>query len=176
MSNNPKVAIIMGSDSDLEIMEEAARILDDLGISYEMTIASAHRTTDRLLEYAKNADTRGIEVIIVGAGSAAHAPGMAAAMTPLPVIGVPILGKSTGGLDSLLSIVQMPTGVPVATVAINNAKNAAILAAQILGVKDAGIREKVRNFKNGMKEQVEAKANSLEQLGYEKFLQLKKQH
>ncbi len=174
MNINPKVAILMGSDSDLDIMKEAAKILEDFGISYEITIASAHRTTERLIEYARNADKRGVEVIIAGAGGAAHAPGMAAAMTPLPVIGVPILSKSTAGMDSLLSIVQMPAGVPVATVAINNAKNAGILAAEILGIKYSDIKTKVIDYKNEMKDKVEKKANELEKLGYEKFLQSKK--
>ncbi len=174
MNTNAKVAILMGSDSDLEIMREAAKILEDFDINYEMTIASAHRTTERLIEYAKSADKRGVEVIIAGAGGAAHAPGIAAAMTSLPVIGVPILSKSTAGLDSLLSIVQMPAGVPVATVAINSAKNAGILAAEILGVKYPEIRQKVANYKKSLEINVEEKARKLEQLGYGKYLESKK--
>jgi 5-(carboxyamino)imidazole ribonucleotide mutase len=173
MDNNPKVAILMGSDSDLEIMKDAAKVLEEFGIGYEMTIASAHRTTERLLEFAKGADKRGIEVIIAGAGGAAHAPGMAAAVTPLPVIGVPILAKSTAGLDSLLSIVQMPSGIPVATMAINGAKNAGIFAAEILGVKYPEIKEKILDHKKTLKEKVEKKAQDLEQMGYAKYLEQK---
>lgn len=174
MNNNPKVAILMGSDSDLEIMKDAAKVLEEFGIEYEMTIVSAHRTPQRMFDYAQNSEKRGIEIIISGAGGAAHAPGMIAALTTLPVIGVPILAKSTAGLDSLLSIVQMPAGIPVATVAINGAKNAAILAAEILAAKDAGIKVKIANYKNKLREKVEAKARDLENLGYEKYLQQKK--
>lgn len=129
------VGIIMGSDSDLPVMQEAAKVLEEFDVNYEITIVSAHRTPDRMFEYAKTAKSRGIEVIIAGAGGAAHLPGMVAAITPLPVIGVPVKTSSLNGLDSLLSIVQMPGGVPVATVAINNAKNAGLLALQILGIK-----------------------------------------
>ncbi len=174
MNNNPKAAILMGSDSDLEIMKEAAKILQDFGVEYEMTIISAHRTPQRMFDYARNADKRGIEVIISGAGGAAHAPGMVAALTTLPVIGVPILGKSVAGLDSLLSIAQMPAGIPVATVAINGAKNAGILAAQILGVKYPAIQEKILQYKGKLKTQVEEKAKKLENCGYEKYLESKK--
>ena len=129
------VGIIMGSDSDLPILKEAAKILEELKVSYELTIVSAHRTPTRLFNYAKEAEARGLEVIIAGVGGAAHLPGMIAAVTPLPVIGVPVKTSTLQGFDSLLSIVQMPGGVPVATVAINNAKNAGILAAQIIGIK-----------------------------------------
>lgn len=174
MSINPKVAILMGSDSDLEVMKEAAEVLEDFGIEYEMTIISAHRTPQRMFDYAQRASERGIEIIISGAGGAAHAPGMVAALTTLPVIGVPILGKSMNGLDSLLSIAQMPAGIPVATMAINNAKNAGILAAQILGVKYPDIRQKVADYKKSLKEKVEEKAQKLEQLGYKKYLESKK--
>ena len=130
------VGIIMGSDSDLSVMSAAAKILDQLQVSYEMTIISAHRTPDRFMDYVRSAKERGIKVIIAGAGGAAHLPGMAAALTVLPVIGVPIMTKALGGVDSLYSMVQMPSGIPVATVAINGAKNAGILAAKIIAVGD----------------------------------------
>lgn len=174
MGINPKAAILMGSDSDLEIMKGTAEVLEEFGIEYEMTIISAHRTPQRMFDYAQGASDRGIEIIISGAGGAAHAPGMVAALTTLPVIGVPILGKCMNGLDSLLSIVQMPAGIPVATVAINNAKNAGILATQILGVKYPDIRQKIADYKKSLKEKVEEKAQKLEQLGYEKYLESKK--
>jgi len=150
----PLVGIIMGSDSDLPVMKDAAEVLKDFGVDYEITIVSAHRTPDRMFEYAKEAASRGIEVIIAGAGGAAHLPGMVASISHLPVIGVPIKTSSLNGLDSLLSIVQMPSGVPVATVAINNAKNAGILAAQILGIKYPEIRERVIQFKERLKSEV----------------------
>ncbi len=143
----------MGSSSDLPIMQEAAEILKTFGIPYEMTIVSAHRTPERMFEYAKNAAGRGVQVIIAGAGGAAHLPGMTASLTPLPVIGVPIKSSnSIDGWDSLLSIVQMPNGIPVATVAINGAKNAGILAAKIIGVADLGIRQKITDYMEVMKE------------------------
>lgn len=156
------VGIIMGSDSDLPVMKAAAEVLDDFGIKYELTIVSAHRTPDRMFEYASTAEKKGIEVIIAGAGGAAHLPGMAASISPLPVIGVPIETSALKGADSLYSIVQMPAGVPVATVAINNAKNAGILAAQILGIKHPEIREKVKQYKEKLREEVEEKAKKLE--------------
>lgn len=165
------VGIIMGSDSDLPVMQEAAQALEQLQVGYELTIVSAHRTPQRLFDYAKTAQTRGLEVIIAGAGGAAHLPGMIASITALPVIGVPIRTSSLQGLDSLLSIVQMPGGVPVATVAINNAKNAGILAAQIIGVKYPEVRERVVHFKAQLEASVLEKADRLEKLGYEKFLQ-----
>jgi 5-(carboxyamino)imidazole ribonucleotide mutase len=165
------VGIIMGSDSDLPVMQEAAQALEQLQVGYELTIVSAHRTPQRLFDYAKTAQAKGLEVIIAGAGGAAHLPGMIASITALPVIGVPIRTSSLQGLDSLLSIVQMPGGVPVATVAINNAKNAGILAAQIIGVKYPEVRERVVQFKAQLETSVIDKALSLEQLGYEKFLQ-----
>ena len=139
----PKVGIIMGSDSDLPVMKEAALILDEFEINYEMTIVSAHRTPDRMYEYAKTAKERGINIIIAGAGGAAHLPGMTAAITTLPVIGVPVKTSALSGVDSLYSIVQMPGGIPVATVAINAAKNAGLLAVQILGSFDDEISKKV---------------------------------
>ena len=145
-----RVGIIMGSDSDLPVMQEAADILRELGVAYEMTIVSAHRTPDRLYEYARSARERGLQVIIAGAGGAAHLPGMAAAITELPVIGVPVKTSTLSGQDSLLSIVQMPPGVPVATVAINGAKNAGILAAQILGTGDAGVQGRVAQYKRDL--------------------------
>ena len=138
------VGIIMGSDSDLPVMKESAKVLEDFGIKYEITIVSAHRTPNRMFEYAKNAEKMGVEVIIAGAGGAAHLPGMVAAITPLPIIGVPIKTSSLKGTDSLLSIMQMPGGVPVATVAINNSKNAGILAAEILGIKYPEIRKRIK--------------------------------
>lgn len=165
------VGIIMGSDSDLPVMQEAAQALEQLQVGYELTIVSAHRTPQRLFDYAKTAQTKGLEVIIAGAGGAAHLPGMVASMTALPVIGVPIRTSSLQGLDSLLSIVQMPGGVPVATVAINNAKNAGILAAQIIGIKYPEVRERVVHFKAQLEASVLEKADRLEKLGYEKFLQ-----
>lgn len=165
------IGIIMGSDSDLPIMQAAAKILDELKIPYELTIVSAHRTPDRMNEYAKNAANRGIEVVIAGAGGAAHLPGMVASMTPLPVIGVPIKTSTLNGLDSLFSIVQMPRGIPVATVAINNAKNAGLLAARILGVKYSEIMEKVSSIMENSKERVEGLAEKLETKGYQKYLE-----
>lgn len=165
-----KIGIIMGSDSDLGVMKEAAKILDEFEIGYELTIVSAHRTVDRMYEYAKNADKRGIEVIIAGAGGAAHLPGMVAAITSLPVIGVPVKSSNLNGLDSLLSIVQMPGGVPVATVAINNAKNAGLLATKILSIKYEEIKRKVEEYQENMKKEVEEKAEKLEKIGYEYYL------
>lgn len=157
----PRVGIIMGSDSDFSVMQEAAEILGEFGVSYEITIVSAHRTPERMFRYAKEAEERGIEVIIAGAGGAAHLPGMVASLTPLPVIGVPVKSAALQGLDSLLSIVQMPPGVPVATVAINGARNAGILAAEILGIKHPEIRERVRAYKEAMRKTVEEKAEKL---------------
>jgi 5-(carboxyamino)imidazole ribonucleotide mutase len=159
---NPQVGIIMGSASDLPVMRGAAEVLEEFGIPYEITIVSAHRTPERMFRYAKDAQKRGIEVIIAGAGGAAHLPGMVASITPLPVIGVPVKTTALQGLDSLLSIVQMPAGVPVATVAIDNAKNAGILAAAILGVKDPKLREKVARYKEKLRKEVEEKAEDLE--------------
>ncbi|MGB5831701.1 MAG: 5-(carboxyamino)imidazole ribonucleotide mutase [Thiohalocapsa sp.] len=163
-SNNdqPLVGIIMGSDSDLPVMQAAAEALNELDVPYEMTIVSAHRTPKRLYDYAENAVSRGLRVIIAGAGGAAHLPGMAAAITPLPVIGVPVKTSSLSGQDSLLSIVQMPAGVPVATVAINGAKNAGLLAAQILGTADSAILERVAAFKRHLESQVLAKVSRMD--------------
>ena len=160
----------MGSDSDLPVMQEAATILDKFKVEYELTIVSAHRTPDRLVDYGKNAHLRGIGVIIAGAGGAAHLPGMIASFTHLPVIGVPVKSSNMSGLDSLYSIVQMPPGVPVATVAINGAKNAGILAAQILGVTNEAIASEVISFKNEMNQEVLNKATSVEEIGYQQYL------
>ena len=160
----------MGSDSDLPVMQEAAKILDQFNISYELSIVSAHRTPERMYEYAQTARSRGLQVIIAGAGGAAHLPGMVASMTDLPVIGVPVQSKSMSGIDSLYSIVQMPPGVPVATVAINGARNAGILAAQILGAYDVEIAQTIQAFKASMKQEVLSKAEKVESIGYEKYL------
>jgi 5-(carboxyamino)imidazole ribonucleotide mutase len=157
------VGIIMGSDSDLPVMQAAADALDELGVAYEMTIVSAHRTPGRLYDYAQSAVDRGLRVIVAGAGGAAHLPGMAAALTPLPVIGVPVKTSSLSGQDSLLSIVQMPAGVPVATVAINGARNAGILAAQILGASDPALRDRIVAFKRDLESMVLEKAARMEQ-------------
>jgi len=159
----PKVSIIMGSDSDLPVMEEASKILTELNIPFELTIVSAHRTPHRLVGFSENAHQRGIEVVIAGAGGAAHLPGMVASISPLPVIGVPIKSSnSIDGWDSVLSILQMPGGVPVATVALNGAKNAGILAAQILGVQNEEVRQQIIDYKKNLTAQVEEKIKNLE--------------
>ena len=157
-----QIGIIMGSDSDLEVMKDAAKVLEDFAIDFEITVVSAHRTPERMFEYAKSARERGLKIIIAGAGGAAHLPGMVAAITTLPVIGVPVQLKTLSGLDSLLSIVQMPGGVPVATVAINNAKNAGLLAIQILGIDNSEIAVKLQEYKDKMKTEVEEKAQKVE--------------
>ncbi len=157
-----RVGIIMGSDSDLPVMQAAADILTELGVEWELTIVSAHRTPERLYDYAGNAEGRGLRVIIAGAGGAAHLPGMAAALTVLPVIGVPVSATKMEGEDALLSIVQMPAGVPVATVAIDNATNAGILAAQMLATGDDAVRESLRAYKDSLRDKVLAKAGKLE--------------
>lgn len=167
---NTQVGIIMGSDSDLPVMQDAAAILTELGVGSEVTIVSAHRTPDRLVEYAKEAESKGLKVIIAGAGGAAHLPGMTAAFTTLPVIGVPVMTKTMKGIDSLLSIAQMPPGVPVATVAINGAKNAGILAAQIIATFDESVKANVTAYKKNMESDVLAKAEKLEGIGYEEYL------
>lgn len=158
----PIVGIIIGSDSDLPVMQDAANIMQEFGIEYEMLIVSAHRTPERMYEYAKTAHERGLSVIIAGAGGAAHLPGMVSAITPLPVIGVPIRGKNLEGIDSLLSIVQMPPGVPTATVAINGAKNAGLLAVQILGTSDKELLQKMITYKESLKKTVIEKSQNLE--------------
>jgi 5-(carboxyamino)imidazole ribonucleotide mutase len=156
----------MGSDSDLPVMTEAASFLDSFGISHEIRIVSAHRTTNKMVRYGREAKTRGIKVIIAGAGGAAHLPGMIASITPLPVIGVPIKTASLDGLDSLMSIVQMPAGVPVATVAINGAKNAAILASEILALENKRIAAKIKSFKRNLERDVLRRARTVEQNSY----------
>lgn len=166
-----KVGILMGSDSDLPIMSKAANMLEEFGIAYEMKVISAHREPDVFVDYAKNAEERGIEVIIAGAGGAAHLPGMCAAIFPLPVIGVPIHTKALGGVDSLYSIVQMPSGIPVATVAIDGAANAAILAAKMLSIGDETLRSKLADYKESLKEQVVAKDKKLGEVGYSAYLE-----
>ena len=158
-----KIGIIMGSDSDLKVMEAAAEILKKFDVDFEMTIVSAHRTPARMVEYATNAHSKGLKIIIAGAGGAAHLPGMVASLTILPVIGVPIKSSnSVDGWDSILSILQMPNGVPVATVALNAAKNAGILAAEILAITEPSLTQKLLDFKNEMKEEVEKKAEKME--------------
>jgi len=159
----------MGSDSDLSVMTEAAVFLDSFGISHEVRIVSAHRTTSKMVHYGRNAKARGIKVIIAGAGGAAHLPGMIASITPLPVIGVPIKTASLDGLDSLMSIVQMPAGVPVATVAINGAKNAAILASEILALENEKIATKIESFKRNLERDVLQRARTIEQDSYTKL-------
>ena len=169
--HKPKVAIIMGSDSDLPVMKAAAETLEELGIPYELTIVSAHRTPDRMYHYAKTATNRGFGVIIGAAGGSAHLPGMVASMTHLPVIGVPIKSSSLSGWDSLLSIVQMPPGIPVATVAINGAANAALLAAKILAISDADLAQKVIQYSQNLEDSIVAKAESLEKAGFREYLE-----
>jgi len=166
----PQIGIIMGSDSDLPVMSDATRILDELEIPYELTIVSAHRTPDRMYGYAKQAEEKGLKVIIAGAGGAAHLPGMTASLTSLPVIGVPIKTSTLSGLDSLYSICQMPPGIPVATVAINGATNAGLLAAQILGAFDTGVSQKIKDYKESLKCMVEEKAHTIESIGCEAYL------
>ncbi|MCA0359661.1 MAG: 5-(carboxyamino)imidazole ribonucleotide mutase [Armatimonadetes bacterium] len=155
--NAPRVGIIMGSDTDLPFMEPAEEVMKEFGIAYELHIVSAHRTPDRMVEYAKSAESRGLQVIVAGAGGAAHLPGMVASLTTLPVVGVPVTSKALSGLDSLLSIVQMPAGIPVATVAIGNGRNAGLLAARILGSSDPEIRAKLQDFADRQRETVLAK-------------------
>ena len=168
--NNPLIGIIMGSDSDLPIMNEAKEILDSFGVANEITIVSAHRTTRKMVQYATSAKKRGVEVIIAGAGGAAHLPGMVASLTAVPVIGVPIKTTSLNGLDSLLSIAQMPPGVPVATMAINGSKNAGLLACQILGTKYPSVAAKIEEFKYNLGENVLKKARKLEKYGVKRYL------
>jgi len=165
-----KVAIIMGSDSDLGVMKDAAEVLKQLEIDFELTIVSAHRTPKRLYEYAEKARDKGIAVIIAGAGGSAHLPGMVASLTTLPVIGVPVKSRTLDGVDSLYSIVQMPPGIPVATVAINGAKNAALLAASMLSISDSEIANKLSAYKEELREMVTEKAEKLEKIGYEEYL------
>ena len=165
-----KVGIVMGSDSDMPVMSKAADILEELGIDYEMTIISAHREPVVFFDFAKTAEEKGFKVIIAGAGMAAHLPGMCAAIFPMPVIGIPMHTTSLGGRDSLYSIVQMPSGIPVATVAINGGANAGLLAAKILATSDAALLEKLKAYSAKLKEQVEAKAEKLDQIGYKEYM------
>lgn len=169
MEKNINVAIIMGSDSDLHIMSDSAKFLETMGISYEMKILSVHRCPDEAINYAKSLKERKVKVIIAGAGGAAHLPGIFAAVNICPVIGVPIHSKTLSGVDSLYSIVQMPSGIPVATVAIDGAKNAAILAAQIIGTSNVDIQNKIAAFKSGMKDAVMKKDERLQEFGYESY-------
>ena len=165
------VGIVMGSDSDLPIMSKAADILDELGVSYEMTIISAHREPDVFFEYAKTAEEKGFKVIIAGAGMAAHLPGMCAAIFPMPVIGIPMHTTSLGGRDSLYSIVQMPSGIPVATVAINGGANAGLLAAKILATSDDALLARLKEYSVKLKKQVEAKDEKLKEIGRKAYME-----
>ena len=164
-----QVGIVMGSDSDMPVMKKAAEVLEQLGISFDMRIISAHREPDVFYEYAKTAEDAGIKVIIAGAGMAAHLPGMCAAIFPMPVIGIPMHTTSLGGRDSLYSIVQMPSGIPVATVAINGGNNAGLLAAKILATSDAALLDKLKEYTKDLKEQVEKKDARLQEVGYKEY-------
>lgn len=166
-----KAAIVMGSDSDLGVLSAAAKVLERFKVPFEIKILSAHRTTEAALSFVSSAEKNGFGVVIAGAGGAAHLPGVLAAATPLPVIGVPVNATPLGGLDALLSMVQMPAGVPVAVVAVNGAKNAGLLAVQMLSLADAGLREEFRKYREGMKEEVLAKNARLEKIGYRKYLE-----
>ena len=165
----PTVSIVMGSDSDMPVMAKAADVLEEFGIDYEMTIISAHREPDTFFEYARTAEERGIKVIIAGAGMAAHLPGMCAAIFPMPVIGIPMHTTSLGGRDSLYSIVQMPSGIPVATVAINGGQNAGLLAVRMLSISDPVLLTKLKEYKEKLKEQVEAKDKKLQEVSYKNY-------
>lgn len=165
------VGIVMGSDSDMPVMAKAADVLEELGISYEMKIISAHREPDVFFEYANTAEEKGFKVIIAGAGMAAHLPGMCAAIFPMPVIGIPMHTTSLGGRDSLYSIVQMPSGIPVATVAINGGANAGILAAKILATSDEALLAKLKDYTKNLKESVQAKDARLQEIGYKKYME-----
>jgi 5-(carboxyamino)imidazole ribonucleotide mutase len=166
-----KAAIVMGSDSDLGVLSAAAKVLEQFKVPFEMKILSAHRTTEAALAFVSVAERRGFGVVIAGAGGAAHLPGVLAAATPLPVIGVPVNATPLGGLDALLSMVQMPAGVPVATMAVNGAKNAGLLAVQILAVREKGLRARFKAYRAAMKREVLAKNASLGRLGYKKYLE-----
>ena len=165
-----KVSIVMGSDSDMPVMSQAAKVLEEFGIDYEINIISAHREPEEFFSYAKGAEDRGVKVIIAGAGKAAHLPGMCAALFPMPVIGIPMKTSDLGGVDSLYSIVQMPSGIPVATVAINGGKNAGILAVKMLAMGDGELLSKVKEYSVRMKNDVMAKNEKLQSQGYEAFL------
>ena len=165
-----KVGIVMGSDSDMPVMAQAAYFLEKMGIEFEMTVISAHREPDVFFEYAKSAEEKGYKVMIAGAGKAAHLPGMCAALFPMPVIGVPMKTSDLGGVDSLYSIVQMPSGIPVATVAINGGKNAGILAAKILAASDPELLQKLKDYSEEMKNEVVSKAEKLDEIGYKEYV------
>lgn len=170
-----KAAIVMGSDSDMPVMAQAADVLEKLGVDFEITVISAHREPDIFFDYAKTAEARGVKVIIAGAGKAAHLPGMCAALFPMPVIGIPMKTSDLGGVDSLYSIVQMPSGIPVATVAINGGTNAGILAAKILSTSDEALLGRLKEYSENLKNDVMKKADKLEQIGYKEYLaQMKK--
>ncbi|HLP90798.1 MAG TPA: 5-(carboxyamino)imidazole ribonucleotide mutase [Nostocaceae cyanobacterium] len=168
---SPQVGIIMGSDSDLPTMKEAIAVCEEFGITHEVAIVSAHRTPERMVQYAQQAHQRGIKVIIAGAGGAAHLPGMVASLTPLPVIGVPVATRNLQGVDSLYSIVQMPAGIPVATVAIGNAKNAGLLAVQILATHHPELLAKVQAYRQSLADMVMTKQAKLEEIGYQRYLE-----
>lgn len=168
-----KVAIVMGSDSDLEVMSKAASVLDEFGVEYEMNIISAHREPDIFVDWAKGLEERGVKIVIAGAGMAAHLPGMSAALFPLPVIGVPLKSKALSGEDALYSIVQMPPGIPVATMAVDGGKNAGIMAVKMLAIEDAGLLSKLKEFSKKQKEEVMAKDERLKDIGYRKYLSSK---
>lgn len=168
-----KVGIVMGSDSDMPVMAKAAAVLEELGISYEMAIISAHREPDDFFAYAKSAEEKGFKVIIAGAGMAAHLPGMCAAIFPMPVIGIPMHTASLGGRDSLYSIVQMPSGIPVATVAINGGTNAGLLAAKILATSDEALLGKLKEYSQKLKESVQKKDAKLQEVGYQAYMEQK---
>ena len=170
MIKNPKVGIIMGSDSDLEVFAEAAKVLEEFGVPYDITVGSAHRSPERVKDYSEGARERGVKVLIAGAGGAAHLAGVVAAHTTLPVVGLPVKAKALDGLDSLLSTVNMPPGVPVATVGINAGKNAGLLAVQIMAVTDKDLEEKLAQYKNKMAKDNEDKGNKLSEVGYKKYL------
>lgn len=173
MDKKPIVSIVMGSDSDMPVMVQAAKILDMFDISYEMNVISAHREPEEFFEYARGAEGRGIKVIIAGAGKAAHLPGMCAALFPMPVIGIPMKTSDLGGEDSLFSIVQMPSGIPVATVAINGGKNAGILAAKILSASDSDLLQRVKDYADKLSSEVQEKNARLQDIGWKKYLEEK---
>ncbi len=166
----PLIGIVMGSDSDLPTMQAAIAVCEEFQIDYEVKILSAHRTPEKMVSYAQSADRRGIKVIIAGAGGAAHLPGMVASLTPLPVIGVPVATRNLQGIDSLYSIVQMPRGIPVATVAIGNAQNAGLLAIQILGTHNEELLQKVKEYRQKLAQMVSKKQSQLDDLGYQEYL------
>lgn len=173
MKNTQKVGIIMGSDSDLEVMSEAAKVCEEFGVGYEITVASAHRSPEVVHKYVTNAKARGLRVIIAGAGGAAHLAGVTASLTTLPVIGVPVKAKTLDGLDSLFSTVGMPPGIPVATVGINAAKNAGLLAIQILATSDKDLEKKLVAYKKKMSDEIEVKGEKLLKIGFKKYLENK---